>query len=336
MSKQSAQDFIKDINAKINKELGANTVMVLDDNKKAGNIDGVSSGSVMLNMALSGSPKIGFERGRIVEIFGPEQSGKTTLATSCLVEAQKLGWPCGYVDAEHALDPKYFKKMGVDFQAMSFNQPDSGEQGLSVVEEMLKGGIPFIVVDSVAALTPQSEIDGEFGKAQMGAQARMMSQAMRKLNARVSKSKAVIIFINQIRFKMGVMFGSNETTPGGAALKFYASYRLEVRSPRGGAKKEKDLLTDKQVETGIESNVKVVKNKLYPPFKLASYFIEYGKGIDKEKDFFNYANEFGAFKKDKGSTAEILKIKGVSFTKKALQKKLQDEPDFIQTVLGCL
>lgn len=274
---------------------------------------GLSSGSLMLNMALSGSPLVGFAWGRIVEIFGTEQSGKTTLALHTICEAQRLeettgeAIPCLFIDLEYALDTHYAQNLGVDLSRLTISQPGCAEDALNEAEVAIKKGFKLVVMDSVSALTPRAEIEGEMGEAHIGLQARLMSQAMRKLTSVVSKSNAILIFINQIRMKIGVMFGSPETTSGGNALKFYATYRLDVRSPRGGKKVGKTLMgygAEEQTELGNITNVKVIKNKVFPPHRAASFSLEYGKGIDRCTDLLSFLDFAGAFKPDKASKAQ--------------------------------
>lgn len=333
MSKKARQ-FIKELNAAINADkMKGNLMTLTDEGSKV--LSGLSSGSVELNSALSGTPHVGYARGRIVEIYGPEQSGKTTLVLHAIAEAQALGWPATFIDAEHALDPKYAERIGVDLEALAFNQPNCGEEALDMVEAVIRKGCPLVVVDSVAALTPRAEIDGEMGSAQMGNHARLMSQAMRKLTALVKKSDAILIFINQIRMKIGVIFGNPETTTGGKALKFYASYRLEVRAPRGGAKTEKSLLSDTVSETGIVTKIKVVKNKLFPPFKRAEIPVRYGVGIDKNLDLLEYLSRRGKFVIPKGAKSKTkkLKFKGKYISKNMLLKVMYEDPEVYAEVL---
>jgi recombination protein RecA len=306
------------------------------------NIDGLSSGSLWLNFALSGSPLVGFAWGRMVEIFGPEQSGKTTLALHMVREAQRLElatgkeYPCLFVDAEHALDLLYARSIGIDLHNTTISQPGCGEDGLNEVEAAVKAGFKLIIVDSVAALTPRAELEGEMGEAHIGLQARLMSQALRKLTGLVSKSGAIIVFLNQLRMKIGVMFGNPETTTGGNALKFYASYRLDVRAPRSGKKSGKTLMgygdTQESVELGITANIKVVKNKLYPPHRQASVAIEYGKGIDSINDIVTFLTFAGAFG-DKGLVLPSMPKKPV--TARTLPKLLAD-PAVMLEVMGVL
>jgi recombination protein RecA len=285
----SSMDKSKALSAalsQIERQFGKGSVMKLGKSDKI-EIEAISSGSLGLDIALGIG---GLPRGRIVEIFGPESSGKTTLALHCVAEAQKRGGICAFIDAEHALDPVYARKLGVNIDDLLISQPDHGEQALEIADTLVRSGaVDVLIVDSVAALVPRAELEGEMGDALPGLQARLMSQALRKLTASINKSNTMVIFINQIRMKIGVMYGSPETTTGGNALKFYASVRLDIR--RIGAIKERDEVV------GNQTRVKVVKNKLAPPFKQVEFDIMYGEGVSKMGEILDLGVKAGVVEK---------------------------------------
>jgi recombination protein RecA len=273
--------------SQIERNFGKGSIMKLGKNDKSMDIDVVSTGSLGLDIALGVG---GLPRGRVVEIYGPESSGKTTLALHTVAEAQKKGGICAFIDAEHALDPIYARKLGVNVDDLLISQPDHGEQALEIADTLVRSGaVDVLVVDSVAALVPLSELEGEMGDNQPGTQARLMSKALRKLTASINKSNTMVIFINQIRMKIGVMYGSPETTTGGNALKFYASVRLDIR--RIGA------IKDREEVVGNQTRVKVVKNKLAPPFKMVEFDIMYGEGVSKTGELVDLGVKAGVVEK---------------------------------------
>ena len=296
--------------SQIEKQFGKGTVMKMGD-REIVDIPSVSTGSLGLDIALGIG---GLPKGRVVEIFGPESSGKTTLTLQAIAECQKAGGTAAFIDAEHALDPNYAEKLGVNVDELLLSQPDTGEQALEVTDMLVKSGsVDLIVVDSVAALTPRAEIEGDMGDHHVGLQARLMSQALRKITGNIQRSGATVVFINQIRMKIGVMFGSPETTTGGNALKFYSSVRLDIR--RIGSVKEGDEVM------GNETRVKVVKNKVSPPFKQAEFQIMYGQGINQEGEILDFGHKLGlvdksgAFYKLDGESIGQGKVKASTFLK---------------------
>jgi recombination protein RecA len=319
----AVDDAIKSILTKF----GEGSIMKLGDAPKV-NVSAIPTGSIGLDIALGIG---GLPRGRIIEIFGPESSGKTTLALHVVAEAQKLGGVCAYIDAEHAMDPEYAGNLGVDIGELLISQPDTGEQGLEIVESLVRTGkIDVVVIDSVAALTPKDEIEGDMGQQHMGKQARLMSQALRKLTALVARSNTVVIFINQIRMQIGVMFGNPETTPGGKALKFYTSVRLDIRRI-AQIKKGEEVV-------GSRTRVKVVKNKVAAPFKQTEFDIIYGEGISLEGEIMALGEKLGVIEKsgasytylppdEKGEKADKIPLaRGYDATRQALREntKLRD------------
>ncbi len=308
------QEALANALSQIQKQYGEGSIMNLSDAGRI-NVETISSGSIGLDIALGG----GVPKGRIIEIYGPESSGKTTLTLHIAAECQKTGGQVAFIDAEHALDPEYAKRIGLDLEKCTISQPDSGEEALEITELLVRSGaVDLIIVDSVAALTPKAEIEGMMGDSHMGLQARLMSQALRKLTAVVSKTKCTIIFINQIRMKIGVVFGNPETTTGGNALKFYASIRMEIRRT---AKIESGTGDDKEA-VGNKVVVKVVKNKIAPPFKKAEFDIMFNEGISREGDILNVGSDKDIVKKSGAfySYGDIKLGQGIENAKKFLKE----------------
>ena len=304
---------------KIEKNFGKGSIMKLGDNQVE-NIPVIPSGSIALDKALGVG---GYPKGRIIEIYGPESSGKTTLAIHAIAEAQKQGGIAAIIDAEHAFDRTYAEKLGVDIENLFISQPDNGEQALEIADQLIRSAaIDIIVIDSVAALTPKAEIEGEMGDSKMGLQARLMSQALRKLTANISKTNTCCIFINQLREKLGVMFGNPETTTGGNALKFYASVRLDVRRTT--------QLKDGEDATGNRTRVKVVKNKMAPPFKKAEFDILYGEGISKISEILDLGVEYDIIKKS-GSWFSYGESK-IGQGREAVRQLLMDNPELAEEI----
>ena len=315
-SKVTSSKSLKDTLADIDNHFGKGTVMRMGDRENL-DIPSISTGSLGLDIALGIG---GIPKGRVTEIYGPESSGKTTLTLQIIAQCQKEGGTCAFIDAEHALDPQYAEKLGVNVGELLLSHPDTGEQALEVAEMLVKSkSVDLVIIDSVAALVPRAEIEGEMGDHHVGLQARLMSQALRKITGNIQRSGATVVFINQIRMKIGVMFGSPETTTGGNALKFYSSVRLDIR--RIGAVKEGDEVT------GNETRVKVVKNKVSPPFKQAEFQIMYGLGINQEGEILDYGNKLGlveksgAFYKLDGETIGQGKTKASVFLKENAKVK---------------
>ena len=315
-SKDTNPKSLKDTIADIDSHFGKGTVMRMGDRENL-DIPSISTGSIGLDIALGIG---GIPKGRVTEIYGPESSGKTTLTLQIIAQCQKEGGTCAFIDAEHALDPQYAEKLGVNVDELLLSQPDTGEQALEVADMLVKSkSVDLVIIDSVAALVPRAEIEGEMGDHHVGLQARLMSQALRKITGNIQRSGATVVFINQIRMKIGVMFGSPETTTGGNALKFYSSVRLDIR--RNGAVKEGDEVI------GNETRVKVVKNKVSPPFKQAEFQIMYGMGINQEGEILDYGNKLGlveksgAFYKLDGETIGQGKTKASLFLKENAKVK---------------
>ncbi|MGD9356593.1 MAG: recombinase RecA [Chromatiales bacterium] len=310
--------------SQIEKQFGKGSVMRMGDSSAVRNIEAISTGSLGLDIALGigGVPK-----GRVVEIYGPESSGKTTLTLHIVAEAQKKGGTTAFVDAEHALDPQYAEKLGVNMDELLVSQPDTGEQALEITDMLVRSGaVDVVVVDSVAALTPRAEIEGEMGDSHVGLQARLMSQALRKLTANIKRSNCIVIFINQIRMKIGVMFGSPETTTGGNALKFYSSVRMDIR--RTGAIKRGDEVV------GNETRVKVVKNKVAPPFKQANFEIMYGEGISREGEIIDLGVQHGIV--DKSGSWYSYKGDKIGQGKENVRNFLKENPDVAAEIEGSI
>jgi recombination protein RecA len=320
----------------IERAFGKGSVMKLGEHMNADGIEVISTGSIGLDVALGVG---GVPKGRVVEIYGPEASGKTTLALHIVAEAQKKGGLAAYIDAEHALDPDYARKLGVDIDNLFISQPDSGEQALEICDQLVKSGaLDIVVIDSVAALVPKAEIDGEMGDSHMGLQARLMSQALRKMTATIGRNNTCVVFINQIRMKIGVMFGNPETTTGGNALKFYSSVRLEVRSGQSIKGSSGDVLpTGKDDEGGVvgkKTKVKVVKNKVAPPLKVANFDIMYGEGISRAGELIEL-----------GTSLEIIQKSGSWYSYKDsrlgqgaenVKKLLMDNPELADEIEGLI
>lgn len=304
----------------IERQFGKGSVMRMGDSPLTEEIEAISTGSIGLDAALGIG---GLPKGRVVEIYGPESSGKTTLTLQVIAECQKHGGTAAFIDAEHALDPSYAKKLGVDTEALLISQPDNGEQALEITDMLVRsGGVDVVVIDSVAALVPKAEIEGEMGDSHMGLQARLMSQALRKLTANIKRSNTLVIFINQIRMKIGVSFGNPETTTGGNALKFYASVRLDIRRT-GAIKKGEEVI-------GNETKVKVVKNKVAPPFKQVEFEIYYNEGISRESEIIDFGVQLGLV--DKSGAWYSCNGERIGQGKDNTRAYLKEHPDLAQSL----